>query len=162
MNKIFGSLAVFAVALVGCNSALPEGESGFARPLGVYSPTGTWVEPAAQVSIDVANCAMSPTMKLRFTFGALAADGAVSGSVSANNGVAQPILGKYDSSTGHLTGTIDTGNNLKGTLDAWLRVANRMRGSLEGPGGCIVQGQGNVTGTVRVTFYATFTRTSLF
>jgi hypothetical protein len=161
MNRIFGLLAVVAVALVGCNSALPEAESGLARPLGVFSPTGNWVEPAGQVSISVPNCVMNPTMKLSFMFGAVAADGTVSGTVSGNNGVPQPFQGSYDATMGYLSGTVDAGNNGKAKLEAWLRVANRMRGSLEGPGGCIVQGQGNVTGTVTVTFYATFTRTSL-
>jgi hypothetical protein len=160
MNRIFGLLAVFAVALVGCNSAIPEAESGLARPLGVFSPTGHWVEPAGQVSINVPNCVMNPTMKLSFVFDAVSANGAVSGSVSANNGVAQPFQGNYDAAMEHLSGTVDGGNNVKAKLEAWLREPNRMRGSLEGPGGCIVPGQRNIAGTVTVTFYATFSRTS--
>jgi hypothetical protein len=154
MKKFLGLLAVFAVALAGCNSAIPEAESGLARPLGVFSPTGIWAEPLAQVSINVPGCAIAPTMKLRFVFGTVAADGSVSGSVSANDGVAQPFQGTYDAAMGHLSGTLGGG---KAKLEASLREPNRMRGSLETSGGCIGQGgQPNGTGTVYITYYATF------
>jgi hypothetical protein len=147
---LFGILPLF-VALVACNSTLPEQTSSEVRALTAPSPTGVWVDSAAPAFLDKSGCPPFPSVNLRLEFGAVAASGAVTGSVTAN-GNAQSFQGTYDAGTGYLSGTV---GNSGLTLGAYARVPNRLRGWLEGAGGCLGSAnQSAITGTVRITFYA--------